>query len=70
MSVALAAVLLTGCGRSAQSVGTAPAPDVTSVYRSEASPTGYYASFCFPDNGYKEVKSRANGSFQTWETPR
>lgn len=63
MSVALAAVLLTGCGRSAQSVGTAPAPDVTSVYRSEASPTGYYASFCFPDNGYKEVKIQGEWVF-------
>ena len=63
MSVALAAVLLTGCGRSAQSVCTAPAPDVTSVYRSEASPTGYYASFCFPDNGYKEVKIQGEWVF-------
>lgn len=63
MSVALAAVLLAGCGRSAQSVGTAPAPDVTSVYRSEASPTGYYASFCFPDNGYKEVKIQGEWVF-------
>ncbi len=32
-----------------------PSSDVTSVYRSEASPTGYYASFCFPDAGYEKV---------------
>ena len=39
------------------------AADVTNVYRSEESPTGYYATFCFPDAGYKEVKSQGEWGF-------
>ena len=39
------------------------AADVTNVYRSEESPTGYYATFCFPDAGYKEVKIQGEWVF-------
>ena len=35
----------------------------TAVYRSEASPTGYYATFCFPDQNYKEVKIQGEWVF-------
>ena len=39
------------------------AADVTNVYRSEESPTGYYATFCFQDAGYKEVKIQGEWVF-------
>lgn len=51
--------LFVSCNASQEKV---PA-DVTSVYRSEQSPTGYYATFCFPDAGYKEVKIQGEWVF-------
>lgn len=35
----------------------------TTVYRSEASPTGYYATFCFQDKDYEEVKIQGEWVF-------
>ncbi len=45
--------LLAGCSPKPES--TPSASDVTTVYRCEDSPTGYYATFCFPDANYAKV---------------